>query len=217
MPVDGSDELFPVHRIYCIGRNYAEHAREMGSDPDREAPFWFMKPADAVVLPGSAVPYPPRTTDLHHEVELVVALQGAGRNVSPAEVQALVFGYAVGIDLTRRDLQAEAKRTGRPWTTGKAFDHSAPMSAIRRAAAAGHPRRGTIELFVNGERRQAADLADMIWGVDEAIADLSTLFELKPGDLVFTGTPAGVGSLHPGDRLVGRIENVGELEVSIAG
>lgn len=215
VPIHGSDRLFPVRRIYCVGRNYAAHAREMGSDPERESPFYFMKPADAVVPGGGTLPYPPRTADLHHEIELVVALGKGGRNVPVADALSLVFGYAVGIDLTRRDLQAEAKRLGRPWDAGKGFDSSAPVSAIRPAAEIGHPRSGRIWLEVNGELRQDGDLGQLIWKVDEALAELSTLFTLAPGDLVFTGTPAGVGPLARGDRLHGGVEGVAEIRVEI--
>jgi fumarylpyruvate hydrolase len=204
--VAGSPLAFPVRRIFCVGRNYPEHAREMGAKDLRAPPFFFTKPADAVVASGAAVPYPPRTADLHHEIELVVAL-GEGRQV---------FGYAVGNDLTRRDVQAAAKKEGRPWDAAKGFDASAPVSPIARAADIGHPARGRIWLEVNGELRQDGDIADMIWGVPEIIAELSTWFELKAGDLVFTGTPAGVGPLVPGDRVRGGVDGVGLLEHSVA-
>jgi len=195
-----------VRRIFCVGRNYPEHAREMGASDLRAPPFFFMKPADAVVASGSSVPFPARTSDLHHEVELVVAL-GARREV---------FGYAVGNDLTRRDVQALAKEQGRPWDTAKGFDHSAPVSAIARAADVGHPARGRIWLEVNGALRQEGDIGDMTWNVDEIIAELSTWFELEAGDLVFTGTPAGVGRLNPGDRVRGGVDGVGILEHAMA-
>lgn len=211
VPVSGSDALFPVHRIYCVGRNYAAHAREMGGNPERESPFYFMKPADAVVPGGSTVPYPPRTADLHHEIELVAAIGKGGRDIRVEDALSHVHGYAVGIDLTRRDLQAEAKKRARPWDAAKGFDGSAPISAIRAAVDIGHPRRGRIWLAVNGALRQDGDLGDLIWTVDEAIAALSTLFTLAPGDLVFTGTPAGVGPLTPGDRVTGGIDGVGEI------
>ena len=215
VPVHGSDAAFPVHRIYCVGQNYAAHAREMGGNPERESPFYFMKPADAVVPDGAAVPYPPRTANLHHEVELVVALGRGGRDVPVADALSLVFGYAVGVDLTRRDLQAEAKQRGRPWDAAKGFDGSAPVSAIRPAAEIGHPRRGRIWLEVNGETRQDGDLGQLIWKVDEAIAELSTLFTLAAGDLLFTGTPAGVGPLAPGDRVTGGVDGVGGIAFTI--
>lgn len=214
--VKGSDLRFPVHRIYCVGRNYAAHAREMGADPEREPPFFFTKPADALVPNGATIPYPSRTADLHHEIELVVAIDKAGRNIAAAEAEDYVFGYAVGIDLTRRDLQHEAKEKGRPWDTGKGFDRSAPMTDVFPADRFGHPRRGEIRLEVDGERRQQADLADLIWSVPEVIAELSTLFELQPGDLVFTGTPAGVGTVGPGQTMVGYIEGLEELRTTIA-
>jgi len=213
--VAGSTARFPVHRIYCVGRNYAAHAREMGMDPEREPPFFFTKPADAVVPNGASVPYPPRTSNLHHEIELVVAIGEGGTDIPVANALAHVFGYAVGNDLTRRDLQAAARNDGRPWDVAKGFDHSAPLSAIRRVADGGHPESGAIWLEVNGEARQRADLAEMIWGVPEIIAELSTYFELRPGDLVFTGTPAGVGPLQRGDSLVGGIDGLDTLRTTI--
>lgn len=209
--IKDSDNLWPVRRIYCVGRNYAAHAREMGRDPDREPPFFFLKPADAVMPNGATIPYPPRTANLHHEIELVVALGKGGRNVSEVGASRLIFGYAVGNDLTRRDLQLQARDAGRPWDTGKGFDHSAPMTAITPIAHSGELTRGRIWLDVNGQRRQEADLADLIWSVSEVIAELSTLFELVPGDLIFTGTPAGVGPVVAGDRLEGGIEGVDTL------
>lgn len=214
--IAGASTRFPVHRIYCVGRNYAAHAREMGADPAREPPFFFSKPADAVVPNGASVPYPPRTANLHHEIELVVAIGEGGRNIPVASALAHVFGYAVGNDLTRRDLQAAAKAQGQPWDTSKGFDHSAPITAIRRVADVGHPARGAIWLEVNGQPRQRADLCEMIWSVPEIVSELSTLYELKPGDLVFTGTPAGVGPLVRGDSLVGGIEGLDTLRTTIA-
>lgn len=216
VPIEGAEESFAVHRIYCVGQNYAAHAREMGSNPDREPPFYFMKPADAVVENGATIPWPSQTSNLHHEVELVAAIGRAGSNIAVADALGHVFGYAVGIDLTRRDLQAAAKATGRPWDTGKSFDRSAPLSAIHRSADVGHPQKGRIWLAVNGETRQEGDLSEMIWGVGEAIAELSRYFELKAGDLLFTGTPAGVGPVVPGDRLVGGVEGVDEIRVRLA-
>jgi fumarylpyruvate hydrolase len=204
--VAGSDQRFAVHRIYCVGRNYAKHAREMGMDPDREAPFFFAKPADAVVANGTPVPYPPRTANLHHEIELVVALAG------PREI----FGYAAGIDLTRRDVQARMKKEGKPWDTSKGFEHSAPVSAIARAADIGHPSRGRIWLEVNGEPRQDGDIPDMIWAAPAILDELSGWFEVQAGDLVFTGTPAGVGALRPGDRVRGGVDGVGTIDVTVA-
>ena len=213
--VAGTTERFPVHRIYCVGRNYAAHAREMGMDPEREPPFFFSKPADAIVPNGAAVPYPPRTSNLHHEIELVVAIGTGGRDIPLANALAHVYGYAVGNDLTRRDLQFAAREKGQPWDVAKGFDHSAPITAIRRAAEVGHLERGRIWIEVNGERRQQADLAEMIWNVPEIVAELSTLFELRPGDLVFTGTPAGVGAVKPGDSLVGGIDGLETLRTTI--
>ncbi|MEE4184402.1 MAG: fumarylacetoacetate hydrolase family protein [Gammaproteobacteria bacterium] len=198
----GSGQRFGVHRIYCVGRNYAAHAREMGNNPDRDPPFFFTKPDDAVVANGAAVPYPPRTANLHHEVELVVAIGAMGRNVSPADAHTLVFGYAVGNDLTRRDLQQAAREERRPWDTSKGFDHSAPLTGIHPVPDGAPPlASGAIWLKVNGEQRQSADLADMIWSVAEVIAELSALYTLQPGDLIFTGTPAGVGPVQRGDQL----------------
>ncbi len=218
LPVAGSADRFPVHRIYCVGRNYADHAREMGHS-GREAPFFFAKPADAVVAvaEGATVTlaYPALTHDLQYETELVVALGGGGRDVAVEMASRLVWGYAVGIDLTRRDLQAELKRQGRPWEISKGFEQSAPVSAIRPIAQSGRIDRGRIWLTVNGERRQDGDLAAMIWGVDDIIAHLSRYFTLAPGDLIFTGTPAGVGPIVAGDRLEGGIDGVGTIRLVI--
>jgi fumarylpyruvate hydrolase len=213
--VAGSGLRFPVHRIYCVGRNYAAHAREMGMDPAREPPFFFAKPADAVVANGTPVPYPPRTANLHHEIELVVAIGSGGRDIPLERALAHVFGYAVGNDLTRRDLQFAAREQGRPWDVAKGFDASAPVSAIRPAAEVGHPERAAIWLEVNGETRQRASLSEMIWSVPEIVAELSTYFELRPGDLIFTGTPEGVGPVGPGDSLVGGIDGLETLRTTI--
>jgi fumarylpyruvate hydrolase len=213
VPVRGGG-LFPVRRVYCVGRNYAEHAREMGHDPEREPPFFFMKPTDAVVT-GAEVPYPPLTENLHHEVELVAAIGVGGSDIAVAEAPGHVFGYAVGLDLTRRDLQQAARKAGRPWEMGKGFDHSAPVGTIAPVAAIGHPQDARISLTVNGELRQSASIADMTWSVAEIVAELSRFVALKPGDLIMTGTPAGVGPLGRGDRLVGEIAGVGRLEVGI--
>jgi fumarylpyruvate hydrolase len=213
--VAGSSERFPVHRIYCVGRNYAAHAREMGMDPAREPPFFFSKPADAIVPNGAPVPYPPRTGNLHHEIELVVAIGTGGRDIALADALAHVFGYGVGNDLTRRDLQFAAREKGQPWDVSKGFDRSAPVTAIRRAAEVGHLERGRIWIEVNGERRQQADLSEMIWSVPEIVAELSTLFDLVPGDLIFTGTPAGVGPVQRGDSLVGGIDGLETLRTTI--
>ena len=213
--VAGTDERFPVHRIYCVGRNYAKHAREMGMDPDREPPFFFSKPADALVANGTPVPYPSRTSNLHHELELVVAIGTGGRDIALDRALAHVYGYAVGLDLTRRDLQFAAREQGRPWDVAKGFDHSAPMSAIRPAADMGHLEQGAIWLEVNGETRQRANLSEMIWNVPEIVAELSTYYELRPGDLIFTGTPEGVGPVRRGDSLVGGIDGLETLRITI--
>jgi fumarylpyruvate hydrolase len=210
----GRSELFPVHRIYCVGRNYAAHAREMGEDPEREAPFFFAKPADAIVANGANIPFPSRTANLHHEIELVVAIGKGGANIDVARAAGHVFGYAVGLDLTRRDLQAEAKDNGRPWDTAKGFDRSAPISAITPAAEA-KLNGSNIWLQVNGAQRQHGALSDMIWSVAEIVAELSTLFELAPGDLIFTGTPAGVAALRAGDRLEGGVDGLARLAVTL--
>lgn len=217
LPVAESNKTFPVGRIYCVGRNYAEHAREMGHDPEREPPFFFMKPADALVQNGATIPFPRMTKDLHHEIELVVAIGRGGADIAVEEALGHVFGYAVGLDMTRRDLQGEAKKMGRPWEMGKAFDHSAPCTAIAPAAMIGHPERGAIWLKVNGRTVQQGDLSEMIWKVPEVIAHLSRLVTLKPGDLVMTGTPAGVGPVRPGDRLEGHVDGVGDLRVIYVG
>ncbi|MCW2245146.1 fumarylpyruvate hydrolase [Azospirillum fermentarium] len=214
VPVAGSDP-FPVRRIYCVGRNYAAHAREMGADPDKEPPFFFMKPADAIVTDGGVVPYPPATANLHHEVELVVAIGRGGSNIPVERALDAVFGYAVGLDMTRRDLQNAAKKDGKPWDMGKGFDRSAPCGCIQRAAAIGHPSKGAIRLTVNGDERQHGDLSDMIWPVADTIAYLSGLVELQPGDLIYTGTPEGVGPVKAGDVLEASVEGVGTLSVTI--
>lgn len=186
VPIKGTEDKFPVRRVFCVGRNYAAHTREMGGDPSAEPPFFFMKPADALVPGGGEVPYPPATSDLHHEVEMVVALRDGGANIAEAAALSCVYGYAVGIDLTRRDIQAAAKKAGRPWDMAKGFDASAPISAICPADRCGHPTAGAVTLTVNGEVRQNGDLKDMIWPVPAMIAYLSTLVVLKPGDLIFT-------------------------------
>jgi fumarylpyruvate hydrolase len=210
--VAGMDAVFPVARVFCVGRNYAEHSIEMGHDPDREPPFFFMKPADAVV-PAGALPFPTHTKDLHHEIELVVALAEGGRDIPVERALDHVFGYAVGLDMTRRDLQAEAKKMGRPWDMAKGFDQSAPTGQIRAVEDIGHPARGAVWLRINGETRQEGDLDQQIWKVPETISFLSTLVALRPGDLIMTGTPKGVGRVEPGDRLEGHIDGVGDLSV----
>ena len=207
---------YPVRHIYCVGRNYAEHAREMGTDPAREAPFFFMKGADSIVSSGAQIKYPSRTQDLHHEVELVVAIGASGTDISVSDASEAIFGYAVGVDLTRRDLQQSMKEKGRPWEIGKSFAQAAPVGEIQPAWNIGHPREGKITLSVNGEVRQEADIKDMTWGVDEVIAELSTYYKLEPGDLVFTGTPAGVSALVRGDKVDCAIDGLESLEFSIA-
>ncbi len=213
LPVIDSDQVFPVRRVFCVGRNFADHAREMGASIERGRPVFFTKPADALVPGGGKVPYPSATAELHHEVELVVALGSGGRDIAAAAALSHVFGYAVGLDLTRRDLQAEMKSKGLPWDIAKAFDHSAPVSAIRRAEAG--PPRGRIRLVVNDALRQQGQLGDMVYGVHEVIAELSKLFELKAGDLIFMGTPSGVAALQPGDRFVAEVEGVARFEGTI--
>jgi fumarylpyruvate hydrolase len=213
--VRGDQARFPVRRVYCVGRNYEAHAREMGKDPTREPPFMFQKPADAVVPAGSVIPYPPQTGNFHHEIELVVAIARGGRDIGVAEANEHVFGYAVGIDLTRRDLQLAARDAGRPWEWGKAFDRSAPCAAIVPAAEIGHPSRGRIWLAVNGTVKQDADISQLIWSVPEVIAFVSASMELAPGDLIFTGTPAGVGPLVAGDTVSGGIDGLGTIDIRV--
>ena len=215
LPVSGSDELFPVRRVYCVGRNYAAHAREMGKDPTREKPFFFMKPADCVADSGGTLPYPPLTANLHHEIELVVAIATGGSDIAVADALAHAWGYGVGVDLTRRDLQEEAKAAGRPWDWGKGFDKSAPCGPLSPAACTGHPVAGRIWLSVNGDTRQQGDLAELIWSVPEIIAACSASVRLEPGDLIFTGTPAGVGPLLPGDHVIGGVDGIGTIEFTI--
>lgn len=209
--------VFPVRRIWCVGRNYADHAREMGHDPNREPPFFFAKPADTIVASGSTIAYPVATKDLHHEIELVVALGKGGANIAEADALSHVWGYTVGLDMTRRDLQGEAKKLQRPWEMGKGFDQSAPMGALVPASRIGHPAKGEIGLKVNGTVRQVGDLAQQIWNVPETIAYLSRLVTLGAGDLIMTGTPAGVAAVGPGDVLEGWIEGIGEVKVTYAG
>lgn len=206
--IAASAARFPVRRVFCVGRNYADHAREMGADPNREPPFFFTKPADAIVPAQGTVPYPPLTSDLHHEIELIIAIGQAGRNIAAADALGYVWGYGVGVDLTRRDLQAEAKKLSRPWDWGKSFDASGPVTPLVSAATIGHPQQGRIWLAVNGETRQQGDLAEMIWPVPDIIAYVSQSVEIRPGDLIFSGTPAGVGALQPGERVTGGVDGV---------
>ncbi|WP_036164748.1 fumarylacetoacetate hydrolase family protein [Massilia sp. 9096] len=215
LAVAGSDQTFPLRRVFCVGRNYAAHAREMGADPDREPPFFFTKPADAVVSASGTVPYPSSTQDLHHEVELVVALKGGGANVAPEQALDLVWGYGVGVDLTRRDLQEVAKKTGRPWDMSKGFDASGPCSPLQPASATGHPQEGRVWLEVNGQLKQEGNLNEMIWPVADTIAYLSRFVTLQPGDVIFTGTPSGVGKLDPGDQVRGGVDGVTTFEFTM--
>jgi fumarylpyruvate hydrolase len=213
--VAGSSARFPIRRVFCVGRNYAAHAREMGKDPDREPPFFFMKPADAVVAAQGVVPYPPATSDLHHEVEMVVALGGGGANVAPADALSLVWGYGVGLDLTRRDMQAVAKEMSRPWDFAKGFDASAPCSALRPVSEVGHPADARIWFEINGDVKQDGSLQEMIWPVADVISHISRFVTLAPGDLIFSGTPAGVGPLQPGDRVHGAVDGVAEFDFEV--
>jgi len=215
LPIAGSSELFPVRRVFCVGRNYVEHQKEMGGD-GREQPFFFIKSAHALVPQGGTVHYPPKTANYHYETEMVVAIARQGRRVAARDANGYVFGYAVGLDMTRRDLQQMGKDKGRPWDFGKDFDEAAPCAALAPASRIGHPAKGAIWLTVNGKERQRADLADMIWSVPEQIEYLSQYYTLEPGDLIFSGTPAGVGPVNAGDALHAGIDGVGELKVTIA-
>ena len=212
--VAGSAERFAVRRIFCVGRNYAAHARELGND-ERDPPFLFTKPADAVVDSGTTIPYPPLTANLHHEIELVVAIGKAGLHIPRAEALAHVWGYGVGVDLTRRDLQDQAKKAARPWDWSKAFDHSAPCGPLLTVAKSGHPEKSRIWLAVNGDVKQDGDLAELIWPVADVVSICSEAVELQPGDLIFTGTPAGVGAVRAGDRITGGVDGIGAIEVTI--
>ncbi len=215
LPVAGTGLLFPVHRIYCVGRNYAAHAVEMGHDPEREDPFFFQKNPDNLVTGGAGFPYPARSEDVHHEIEMVVALKSGGSDIPVSGALDHVYGYGVGLDMTRRDLQGLCKKAGRPWEIGKAFEHSAPCSDLVPAERIGHPQQGAIWLKVNGETRQQGDLNQLIWKVPEMISYLSGLFELAAGDLIMTGTPAGVASVSRGDELLGAVEGIAELRVTV--
>jgi fumarylpyruvate hydrolase len=214
IPIAGSDQFFPVHRVYCVGRNYAAHAVEMGHDPNKEPPFFFQKNADNLDTSGS-FPYPSASSDVHHEIEMIVALKSGGVDIPAEKALDCVYGYGVGLDMTRRDLQGKAKDMGRPWEVGKAFEQSAPCSALVPAAKIGHPTQGAIWLDVNGERKQTGDLNQMIWKVPEMISYLSGLFRLAPGDIIMTGTPAGVGAVKRGDRLEGSVAGVGSVSTTI--
>jgi len=213
--VEGTADLFPVNRIFCVGRNYADHAREMGGNPDREPPFFFMKPGTCIVPEGRDFPYPSLSEDVHHEFEMVVAIGSGGANITAANAQKHIYGYSAGLDMTRRDLQALAKKLARPWDAAKAFDASAPCSKIAPASKIGHPSKGAIWLEVNGKRVQNSDLSAMIWNVPETIAELSRYFTILPGDLIYTGTPAGVGPVKRGDLLHGHIDGVADLTTKV--
>lgn len=215
LPVSTGAQRFPIRRVFCVGRNYAAHAREMGKDPDREPPFFFMKPADAVLDATGVIPYPSLTAEFHHEIEMVVALKAGGTEVSPADALGLVWGYGVGVDLTRRDVQDEAKKLSRPWDWAKGFDASAPCSPIHPVDVVGHPDSGEIWLKVNGELKQRGDLRDLIWTVPEVISAISQAVALAPGDLIFSGTPAGVGAMQPGDDVTGGVEGVAEFSFTV--
>lgn len=210
-----TDALFPIRRVFCVGRNYAAHAREMGNDPSREPPFFFAKPSDAVVPASGVVPYPSLTDNLHHEIEMVVAIGGAGRNVPVEQALSLVWGYGVGVDLTRRDVQDVAKKMSRPWDWAKGFDASAPCGPLLPVGKVGHPSEGRVWLAVNGEAKQEGDLNELIWPVADVISYISQSVELQPGDLIYTGTPSGVGALQPGDVVSGGVEGVGSFEFTV--
>jgi fumarylpyruvate hydrolase len=215
LPIRGSDQQFPIHRIYCVGRNYAEHAREMGHDPDREPPFFFQKNPDTIVPDGGEFPYPDRSSNVHFEMELVIALSEGGKDIATSEAMNHVFGYAVGLDMTRRDLQGEAKKKGRPWEVGKAFEYSAPCAEVVTVSECGHPENSRIWLEVNGELRQEGNINQLIWNIPETISYLSGLFTLVPGDLIYTGTPAGVGAIKQGDTMKGGVDGVGEISIRV--
>lgn len=215
LSIDGSSELFPVHRVYCVGRNYAAHAVEMGHDPDKEPPFFFQKNPDNLISDAREFPYPKASSDVHHEIELLVALKSGGEDISVEDALDHVFGYAVSLDMTRRDLQGQMKKMGRPWEIGKAFEMSAPSGPIMPVSKIGHPEQGDIWLKINDELRQSGDLNQMIWKTAEMISILSTLFTLQPGDIIMTGTPAGVGPVERGDRMHGHVAGVGDLQLVV--
>lgn len=215
LPVRGSDAVFPVHRVYCVGRNFAAHAVEMGHDPDKEPPFFFQKNPDNLLLEGQDFPYPPKTADVHHEIELAVALKSGGENIPAEQALDCIFGYCISLDMTRRDLQGEMKKLGRPWEIGKAFESSAPCTELIPAEEIGYPDQGAIWLKIDGEFRQQGDLNQMIWKIPEMISYLSELFALQAGDIILTGTPSGVGPVKRGDKVHGHVEGVGDLMLSV--
>ncbi|WP_419186986.1 fumarylacetoacetate hydrolase family protein [Candidatus Halocynthiibacter alkanivorans] len=215
LPIRGSDEVFPVNRVYCVGRNYAAHAIEMGHDPNKEPPFFFQKNPDNLLVEGEGFPYPAMTQDVHHEIEMAVALKSGGNNIAVADALDCVFGYSVSLDMTRRDLQAQMKKAGRPWEIGKAFEHSAPCGALVPASEIGHPDSGAVWLKINGEMRQEGDLNQLLWKIPEMISYLSDLFTLKAGDVILTGTPSGVGPVQRGDKMHGHVAGVGDLRVDV--
>ncbi len=215
LPIRGSDEVFPVNRVYCVGRNYAAHAIEMGHDPNKEPPFFFQKNPDNLLVEGQGFPYPAMTEDVHHEIEMAVALKSGGNNIAVADALDCVFGYSVSLDMTRRDLQAQMKKAGRPWEIGKAFEHSAPCGALVPASEIGHPDSGAVWLKINGETRQEGDLNQLLWKIPEMISYLSDLFPLKAGDVILTGTPSGVGPVQRGDKMHGHVAGVGDLHVDV--
>jgi fumarylpyruvate hydrolase len=215
LPIVGSEATFPVRRIYCVGRNYIDHIREMNEADERDPPFFFQKPPDSLVMDGGTVFYPTATSDFHHEIELVVALGRGGRAVDVKSAPDLIFGYAVGLDMTRRDRQRESRERGLPWEIGKSFDQSAPCGPLHPVAQVGHVEKGSITLAVNGQERQRGEIAQLIWNVPEILANLSREYELHAGDLIFTGTPAGVGPVNPGDRLEGAIDGLGTLRINV--
>jgi fumarylpyruvate hydrolase len=216
LAIAGSEARFPVRRIFCVGRNYAAHAREMGRDPDREPPFFFMKPADVLVENGATIPYPPQTSNYHYEIELVVAIGRGGHDISPARALDHVWGYAVGLDMTRRDLQLSAREQGRPWDFGKSFDQSAPIAPLHAAVTVGHPSSGRIWLAVDGQVKQQSDIAKLIWPVPDIIAECSKFVDLVAGDLIMTGTPEGVGPVLPGQTMTGGIDGLGDITITVA-
>ena len=215
LPIRGNDAVFPVNRVYCVGRNYAAHAIEMGHDPDKEPPFFFQKNPDNILLEGNDFPYPPMTKDVHHEIEMVVALKSGGDNIPANKALDIVYGYGVSLDMTRRDLQGQMKKLGRPWEIGKAFEHSAPCTELVPAEDIGHPNAGAVWLKINGETRQEGDLNQLIWKIPDMISYLSDLFTLHSGDIILTGTPSGVGPVHKGDKMHGHVAGVGDLRVNV--